>query len=79
MDLRAPAPSLAPRGRAPPTSPRATRSSRAVPEIAKEQDIAIGLVVDGEAKEEFDFATYSLDEDYQLPIPDLPWAARPRG
>jgi len=36
VDLQAPAPPLAPRGRAPPASPRATRSSGAVPEIEEE-------------------------------------------
>jgi len=34
--------------------------------------MAIGLVADAEAEEEFDFATDSFDDDYQLPIPDLP-------
>ena len=34
--------------------------------------MAIGLVANVEAEEEFDFATDSLDDDYQLPILDLP-------
>ena len=72
MDLRAPAPPLAPHGRAPPASPRATRGSGAVPETEEEKDIAIGSVADVEAKGEFDFASDSSDDDYQLPIHDLP-------
>jgi hypothetical protein len=72
VDLRAPTPPLAPHGRAPPTSPRATHSSGAVPETEEEQDVAIGSVADAETKEEFDFATDSSDDDYQLPILDLP-------
>jgi hypothetical protein len=69
-DLRAPPPPLAPRGKVPPPSPRASRSSGAVPE--EEQDIAIGAVADGEAEEEFEFASDSSDDDYHLPVPDLP-------
>ena len=34
--------------------------------------MAIGSVADAEAEEEFDFATDSSDDDYQLPILDLP-------
>ena len=34
--------------------------------------MAIGSVADAEVKEEFDFATDSSDDDYQLPILDLP-------
>jgi len=32
----------------------------------------IGSVADVEAEGEFDFASDSSDEDYHLPIPDLP-------
>jgi hypothetical protein len=71
IDLQAPTPPLAPCGRAPPPSPRATRSSRGVLEI-EDQDIAIGAVADAEAKEEIEFASDSSDDDYRLPIPDLP-------
>ena len=71
MDLRAPAPPPALRGRAPPASPRATRSSRVVLET-EEQDVAIGSVADAATEEEFDFATNSFGDDYQLPILDLP-------
>ena len=71
-DLRAPPPPPAPRGQVPPLSPRATRSLGVVPETEKEQDIAIGAVADTEAEEEFDFASDSLDDEYRLPIPDLP-------
>ena len=71
-DLRAPPPPPTPRGQVPPPSPRATRSSRAVPETEEDQDIAIGAVVDAEAEEEFEFASDSSDDDYRLPIPDLP-------
>ena len=71
-DLRAPPPPLAPCGQVPPPSPRATRSSRAVPEIEEEQDIAIGAFADAEAKEEFKFALDSSDDDYCLPMPNLP-------
>jgi hypothetical protein len=38
----------------------------------EEQDVAIGSVADAEAEEEFDIATDSSDNDYQLPILDLP-------
>jgi hypothetical protein len=72
VNLQAPAPPLAPCGRAPPVSPRATHSSGAVPETKEEQDIAIGSVADAEAEGEFDFASDSSDDDYHLPIPDLP-------
>ena len=72
MDLRGPAPPPAPHGRAPLASPRATHSLGAVLETEEEQDVAIGSVADAEAEEEFDFATDSSDDDYQLPIPDLP-------
>ena len=53
-------------------SPRATHSSGAVTETEEEQDIAIGEVADAEAKEEIQFASDSSDDDYHLPIPDLP-------
>ena len=56
----------------PPPSPRATRSSGAVPETKKEKDITIGAVADAEAEEEFEFASDSSYDDYRLPIPDLP-------
>jgi len=74
VDLRAPAPPQASRGRAPPASPRATRSSGVVPETEEEQDVAIGSVADAETEDEgeFDFAIDSSDDDYQLPIPNLP-------
>ena len=72
MDRRAPAPPQAPRGTTPLTSPRATCSSGAVPEIEEEQDIAIGSVAVAEAQGEFKFATDSSNDDYHLPIPDLP-------
>ena len=71
-DLRAPPPPLAPRGQVPPPSPRATLSSRVVLETEEEQDIAIGVVVDAEVEEKFEFASDSSDDDYLLPIPDLP-------
>jgi len=67
-DLRAPAP----RGQVPPPSPRATNSSGRVLETEEEQDIAIGAVADVEAEEEIDFASDSSDDDYHVPIPDLP-------
>jgi hypothetical protein len=72
VDLRALAPPLAPRGRAPPPSPRATHSTGAVTKIEKEKYIAIGAVADAEAEEEFEFASDSSDDDYHLPILDLP-------
>jgi len=56
----------------PPPSPRGTRSSGAVPETEEEQDVAIGAFVDAEAEEEFDFASDNSDDDYRLPVPDLP-------
>jgi hypothetical protein len=56
----------------PPLSPRATRSSGEVPEIEEEQDIAIGAVADAQAEEEIEFASDSSDDDYHLPILDLP-------
>ena len=71
VDLLALAPPLAPHSRAPPPSPRATRSTRGVPEIEEEQDIAIGAVADVEAKEEIEFVSDSSDDDYHLPILDL--------
>jgi len=71
-DLRAPPPPHAPRGQVPPPSPRGTRSSGAVPETEEEQDIAIGTFADAEAEEEVDFASDSSDDDYRLPVPDLP-------
>ena len=71
-DLRAPAPPRAPRGPVPPPSPRGTRSLGAVLETKEEQDIAIGAFVDATAQEEFDFASDSSDDDYRLPVPDLP-------
>ena len=71
-DLRAPPPPHAPSGQVPPPSPRGTRSSGAVPETKEEQDIAIGAFADAEAEEEFDFASDSSDDDYCLPVPDLP-------
>ena len=55
-DLRAPPPPPTPRGQVPPPSPRATRSSRAVPETEEEQDIAIGAFTDAKAEEEIEFA-----------------------
>jgi len=48
-DLRAPPPPLTRRGQVPPPSPRATRSTGAVPEIEEEQDIAIGAFADAQA------------------------------
>jgi hypothetical protein len=56
----------------PPPSPRATRSSGVIPKTAKEQDIAIGAVADTEVEEEFDFPLDSSDDDYCLPVLDLP-------
>jgi len=44
----------------------------AVPETEAEQDIAIGAFADAEPEEEFDFASDSSDDDYRLPVPDLP-------
>ena len=72
MDLRAPTPPLAPRGRAPPPSPRATHSLGGVAETEEERDIAIGAVADAEAEEEIDFVSDSSDDDYHLPILDFP-------
>ena len=71
-DLRAPPPPRAPRGQVPPPSPRGSHSSGAVPETEEEHDVAIGAFVDAEAKEEFDFASDRSDDDYRLPVPDLP-------
>ena len=71
-DLRAPPPPRAPHGQVPPPSPRGTRSSGVVPETEEEQDIAIGAFADAEAEEDVDFASDSLDDDYCLPVPDLP-------
>jgi len=71
-DLRAPPPPPAQRGQVPPPSLRATRSSGAVPETKEEQDIAIGAFADAEAEEEFEFASDSSDDNYRLPVPDLP-------
>ena len=71
-DLRAPTPPRAPRGQVPPPSPRGTRSLGAVPETEEEKDIAIGAFADAEAEKEFDFALESSDNDYRLPVPDLP-------
>ena len=68
MDLRAPAP----HGRVPPPSPRATRSSGVVLETEEEQDIVIGAVLDAEAEEEIEFTSNISDDDYRLPIPDIP-------
>ena len=59
----------------PPPSPRGTRSSGAVPETEEEQDIAIGAFADAEAEGDFDFASDSSDDDYHLPVPDLPLRA----
>ena len=70
-DLRAPPPPRAPCRQVPPPCPRGTRSSGAVLETEKEQDIAIGAFADAEA-EEFDFASDSSDDNYSLPVPDLP-------
>jgi len=56
----------------PPPTPWATHSSGAVPKIEEEQDIAIGAVADAEAEEEFEFASNSSDDDYRLPILDIP-------
>ena len=72
VDLQAPAPPLAPHGRVPPLSPRATRSTGGVLETEEEQDIAIGAVADAEATGEIEFVCDSSDDDYHLPIPDLP-------
>ena len=71
-DLRAPPPPPAPRGLVPPLSPRGTRSSGAVLETEEEQDVTIGAFANAEAEEEFDFALDSSDDDYYLPVPDLP-------
>jgi len=71
-DLRAPPPPPAPCGQVPPLSLRGTRSSGAVPETEEEQDIAIGAFADAEGEEEFDFASDSSDDDYRLPVLDLP-------
>ena len=71
-DLRAPPPPRAPRGQVPPPSPRGTRSSGAVLETEEDQDIAIGAFADAEAEEEFDFTSDSSDDDYHLPVPNLP-------
>ena len=71
-DLRAPPPSRAPCGQVPPPSPRGTHSSGVVPETKEEQDVAIGAFADAEAQEDVDFASDSLDDDYCLPVPDLP-------
>ena len=70
-NLRAP-PLPALRGPVPPPSPRTTCCLRAVPETEEEQDIAIGAFADAEAVEEFEFASDSLDDDYRLPVLDLP-------
>jgi len=56
----------------PPPSPRGTRSTAVVPETEEQQDIAIGAFADAEAEGEFDFASDSSDDDYQLPVSDLP-------
>ena len=56
----------------PPLSPRGTHSSGAVLETEEEQDVAIGAFADADAEEEFDFASDSSDDDYRLPVPDLP-------
>ena len=56
----------------PPPSPKGTHSSVVVPDTEEELDIAIGAFVDAEAEEEFDFASDSSDDDYRLPVPDLP-------
>ena len=58
--------------------PPPSHSSGAVPEIEEEQDVAIGAFADAEAKEEFDFASDSSDDDYRLPVLDFE-ATRPRG
>jgi len=71
-DLRAPPPPPAAHGLVPPPSPRGTHSSGAIPETEEEQDIAIGAFADAEAEQEFDFASDSSDDDYRLPVPDLP-------
>jgi len=71
-DLRAPTPPLAPRCQAPPPSPRATRISGGVTETEEEQNIAFGAVVDAKAEEDVEFAYDSSDDDYHLPIRDLP-------
>jgi len=71
-DLRAPPPPSAPCGPVPPPSPRGTHSTAAVPETEEQQDIAIGAFADAEAEGEFDFASDSLDDDYQPPVSDLP-------
>jgi len=69
---RAPPPPPAPRGQVPPLTPRGTHSSGAVLETEEEQDVAIGAFADADAEEEFDFASDSSDDDYRLPVPDLP-------
>jgi len=56
----------------PPPSPRGTHSSGVVPETKEEQDVAIGAFADAQAEEEFDFVSDSSDDDYHLPVPDLP-------
>jgi len=71
-DLRATPPPRAPCGLVPPTSPRGTHSTGAVPETEEQQDIAIRAVADAEAEGEFDFASNSSDDDYQPPVSDLP-------
>ena len=71
-DLRAPPPPHAPCGQVPPPSPKRNCSSGAVPETEEEQDVAIGAFADVEAEEEFDFVSNSSDDDYRLPVPDLP-------
>ena len=72
VHLRAPVPPPAPRGPAPAPTPRGTRSSGAVRETEEEQDVAIGSVAEAEAEGEFDFTMDNSDDDYHLPIPDLP-------
>jgi len=56
----------------PPPSPRASRSIGGVLEIVEEQDIAIGAVADAAAIGEIEFVSDSSNNDYHLPIRDLP-------
>jgi len=72
MDLRAPVPPPAPCGLAPAPTLRATHSSGAVLEREEEHVIVIGSMAEAEVEGEFDLALYSSDDDYHLPILDLP-------
>ena len=48
------------------------RCHHSLPEIEEEKDIAIGAFAHAEAEEELDFASDTSDDDYRLPVPDLP-------